>query len=299
MTNTIKSGFVAIVGRPNVGKSTLLNAMIGQKVAIVSPKPQTTRNRIIGILNEEGAQVVFLDTPGMHLPRNKLGEYMMKSVGGALYDVDAALMVVEADGEMHPAERELLGKLAETELPALLVVNKTDASDPERIARTIALYSEAYSFEAVVPLSAKTGEGVDILKKEILSRMEEGVPFFPEDAVTDQPERVMVAELIREKALQLLDKEVPHGIAVDIIRFVEKDSGVVEIDAEIYCEKNSHKGIIIGKGGRTLKAISSRARADAEELLDCKVYLRTWVKVKDRWRDSDFMLRSFGYSDKE
>lgn len=299
MNQMNKSGFAAIVGRPNVGKSTLLNALVGQKIAIVSPKPQTTRNRILGIWNSEEAQVVFLDTPGLLLPKNKLGQYMRKSVKGALFDVDMVLLVVEADGRIHPAEEELLGRLPELGVPAILVINKTDIAEPAKIAETIALFSGKAEFAAVVPISARKGEGLDTLRKEILHYTEEGEPFFPEDAVTDQPERAMVAELIREKALRLLDKEIPHGIAVDIISFKEKDNGVVEIQAEIYCERDSHKGIIIGKGGKMLKEISSQARKDMEELLDCKVFLQTFVKVKERWRDSDFMLKNFGYHDKE
>ncbi|MBC8535483.1 GTPase Era [Feifania hominis] len=293
-----KSGFVSLVGRPNVGKSTLVNALVGEKVAIVSPKPQTTRNRILAILTTDDTQVVFVDTPGMHRPRTRLGNYMVRSAESSLRDVDAVLFVVEPNGKIAEIEQQILARLVSDKLPAVLVINKVDRSTPELIAKTIMLYRDCCDFRAVVPISALKNDGVDIVRDEILALMPQGPQYFPEDELTDQPERQMVAEIIREKALGLLDQEVPHGIAVEIVQFREREDGLVSISATIYCERESHKGIIIGRGGKTLKAISSRARADIERLLDTRVYLETFVKVKENWRDSDYLIRNFGYDDR-
>lgn len=293
-----RAAYIALVGRPNVGKSTLMNRLVGQKVAIVSPKPQTTRGRVMGVLNEGETQLVFLDTPGVHRPKNKLGDAMIKSVGGAIFDVDLSVLVVEPVAAPGEPELELIGKLEASGCPALLVINKIDEVKKERLLEVIAAYMERFPFEAVLPVSAKTGEGVEELKRELLARAEEGQPFFPPEQYTDQSEREMIAEIVREKALLLLDKEVPHGIAVDILTFERKREAFV-INVDLYCEKASHKGIIIGKGGAMLRELSSRARREIEELLGAKVYLKIWVKVRESWRDSDFQLGALGLTSKE
>lgn len=291
-----KTGFVAIVGRPNVGKSTLLNALLGEKIAIISKKPQTTRNRITGILTRGETQFVFLDTPGMHNPKTKLGDFMVKSVSSAIGDVDAAILVVEAGTKPHAIELGLIEKFKKTDMPALLVINKTDRSDAGKVAETINEFAPLYEFASVVPISALNNDGVDIVLNETENFMEEGVWFFPEDAITDQPERQIAAEIIREKILRTLDDEIPHGTAV-VIEAFEESSKLIKIRAEIFCEKASHKGIIIGKHGASLKTIGSYAREDMEKFFGTKVFLDLWVKVKENWRDSNFNISNFGFKD--
>ncbi len=291
-----RTAFIALVGRPNVGKSTLLNSILGQKVAIVSKKPQTTRNRITGIHTVGEDQFVFLDTPGVHKPRTKLGEFMVKTANETLTGVDASILVVEARESVGDIESSLLDKCRAVDMPVVLVINKVDTVRAENIARTIAAYAAVYDFAAVVPLSAKTGRGVDILMQECSAFLNESDWFFSEDSITDQPERQMAAEIIREKMLRLLEEEIPHGTAVSIEQWQE-EQGRVNIRAEIYCEKNSHKGIIIGKHGATIKTIGTYAREDIERMLDTKVYLDLYVRVKEHWRDSQFNIQNFGYRD--
>ena len=291
-----KTAFIAIVGRPNVGKSTLLNAIIGEKVAIVSKKPQTTRNRITGIYTVEDEQFVFLDTPGLHSPRTKLGDFMVKTTSQTLGGVDYAILVVEAREEVGDIETQLISRFKSDGMRAILVINKTDMVRAANIAKTIQAYSEAFDFDAVIPISAKSGKGVDIVIEECRQYLSEGEWFFSEDMITDQPERQIVAEIIREKILRSLDEEIPHGTAVTIEEWKEK-RGVVSIRAEIYCEKATHKGIIIGKRGALIKQIGMQARADAERMLDAKVFLDLYVRVKENWRDSDFNVTNFGYNE--
>lgn len=291
-----KSAMITICGRPNVGKSTLTNALVGEKVAIVSPKPQTTRNRITAIVERGETQFVLLDTPGIHRPRTKLGDYMVNVVRESVADVDCVLMMVEPMASIGPQEEALIERLKETGSPAILVINKIDTVEKGRLLEVIALYSAAYDFDAVIPVSAKTGDGLNELLIEMEKYAEEGPHFFPDDMITDQPERQICAELVREKLLRCLDKEIPHGTAVEVTRFSERDDGVVEIDVTIYCEKDSHKGIVIGKKGAMLKKIGELARTDMEAFLGAKVFLQTWVKVKENWRDSMAQLRNFGYN---
>lgn len=291
-----RTAFIALVGRPNVGKSTLLNTILGQKIAIVSKKPQTTRNRITGIHTVGDDQFVFLDTPGVHKPRTKLGEFMVKTANETLTGVDASVLVVEARESVGDIEAGLLEKCKAVGMPVVLVINKVDTVRAENIARTIAAYAAVYDFAAVVPLSAKTGKGVDILMKECAAFLNESDWFFPEDSVTDQPERQMAAEIIREKMLRLLEEEIPHGTAVSIEEWRESE-GLVSIRAEIYCEKASHKGIIIGKHGATIKTLGTYAREDIERMLDTKVFLDLYVRVKEHWRDSEFNIQNFGYKE--
>ena len=291
-----KSAMITICGRPNVGKSTLTNALVGEKVAIVSPKPQTTRNRITAIVERGETQFVLLDTPGIHRPRTKLGDYMVNVVRESVADVDCVLMMVEPMASIGPQEEEMIERLKETGSPAILVINKIDTVEKGRLLEVIALYSAAYDFDAVIPVSAKTGDGLNELLIEMEKYAEEGPHFFPDDMITDQPERQICAELVREKLLRCLDKEIPHGTAVEVTRFSERDDGVVEIDVTIYCEKDSHKGIVIGKKGAMLKKIGELARTDMEAFLGAKVFLQTWVKVKENWRDSMAQLRNFGYN---
>ena len=287
---------ITICGRPNVGKSTLTNALVGEKVAIVSPKPQTTRNRITAIVERGETQFVLLDTPGIHRPRTKLGDYMVNVVRESVADVDCVLMMVEPVASIGPQEEALIERLKETGSPAILVINKIDTVEKGHLLEVIALYSAAYDFDAVIPVSAKTGDGLNELLIEMEKYAEEGPHFFPDDMITDQPERQICAELVREKLLRCLDKEIPHGTAVEVTRFSERDDGVVEIDVTIYCEKDSHKGIVIGKKGAMLKKIGELARTDMEAFLGAKVFLQTWVKVKENWRDSMAQLRNFGYN---
>lgn len=291
-----KTGFIAIVGRPNVGKSTLLNAILGEKIAIVSPKPQTTRTRITGIHTVGDIQYVFLDTPGIHRPQNKLGDYMMKAADDAVSDVDAVLYVVEADKHISPAEERLLYRLSRSKTPTILIINKTDVSTAKKVGDTIQYFSEMFDFQAVIPLCARKGEGIDILFEELEPLMREGPWLFPEDMVTDQPERQIAAEIIREKILRTMNDEVPHGTAVLIEDFSEKKD-LLSIRAEIYCERESHKGMIIGKHGAQLKKIGSYARQDLETFFGVRVYLDLWVKVKEKWRDQAANIAHFGYRD--
>ncbi len=289
-----RTAFIAIVGRPNVGKSTLLNAILGEKVAIVSKKPQTTRNRITGIHTRGEDQFVFLDTPGIHRPRTKLGNFMVKAAGDTLGEADAAILVVEPRDEVGDIEAGIIDKLRAGRMPAILVLNKIDATSKEHVAKTIASYAAAYDFDAVVPMCAKNGKGVDVLLEECKQYLSDSDFFFPSDALTDQPERQIAAEIIREKLLRVLDEEIPHGTAVMIEDFKEEER-MLSIRAEIFCEKSSHKGIIIGKHGATLKTVGTYAREDMERFFGIKVFLDLWVKVKENWRDSDFAVRNFGY----
>lgn len=291
-----KTAFIAIVGCPNVGKSSLLNKMLGQKVAIVTQKPQTTRTKIVGVLTKGETQLVFTDTPGYHRPKTKLGENMIKSVGEGINGMDGCLFVTEPDGDMREAETELLARLKKEKAPVVLVVNKTDTiKDKEIIMQKIIKLTQAYDFEAVVPTSALTGDNVDAVIEELEKLAYESVHFFPDDTLTDQPERVIAAEIIREKALLLLDKEIPHGIAVSIEKMRERGgSDIMDVEAVIYCEKESHKGIIIGKKGDMLKKISTRARLDMEKFFDCRINLQCWVKVKEDWRNREGLIHNFG-----
>ena len=292
-----KTAMITIAGRPNVGKSTLTNYLVGEKIAIVSNKPQTTRNRICGIVTREDTQFVFVDTPGYHRARTKLGDYMVNTVRESIADVDATILVVEPIASIGNQESDLIEKIKGSKCPAILAINKIDTVEKESLLEVIAAYSETGIFDAIIPISAKTGDGVEDLL-HICEKYAQESPFlFDEDLTTDQPERQVMAEIIREKLLWTLDKEIPHGTAVEITKFSERDSGIIDIDATIYCEKASHKGIIIGKQGAMLKKISSLARADCEKFMGTKVYLTTWVKVKENWRDSDFLVRNFGYSE--
>ena len=296
MTNT-KAAMITICGRPNVGKSTLTNALVGEKIAIVSDKPQTTRNRITAIVSRGDTQFVLMDTPGFHKPRTRLGDYMVNVVKESVADVDAVLLMVEPVAAIGPQEEALIDRLKTTGAPAILVINKIDTVDKTRLLAVIALYSQAFDFDAVIPVSARTGEGLEELMDEMEKYAVEGPHLFPEDMITDQPERQICAEFIREKLLLCLDHEIPHGTAVEITKFHRREDGVTEIDATIICEKESHKGIIIGKRGAMLKKVGELARKDMETFLDGKVYLQTWVKVKENWRDSTAQLRNFGYSE--
>ena len=301
MPEQTKSAFVAIVGRPNVGKSSLLNAMVGRKVAIVSDKPQTTRTRIMGVLTREETQLVFLDTPGNHRPRTRLGDFMVKSIGEAVSGVDAGMLVVEPKGEIRDVERELLEQFRRQKLPAVLVINKIDTlADKAILLNCIERWREAYDFTAVLPVSALTGEGVDEVVEQLSAFAFDSPHFFPDDAVSDQPERVIASELVREKMLLLLRQEIPHGIAVVIEDMNERETengSILDVDAYIYCEKDSHKGMVIGKKGAMLKEIATLARQDMEALFGVKVNLQCWVKVKEDWRNNTFQMRNFGYQD--
>ena len=292
-----KTAMITIAGRPNVGKSTLTNYLVGEKIAIVSNKPQTTRNRICGIVTKGDTQFVFVDTPGYHRARTKLGDYMVNVARESIADVDLTILVVEPVANIGPQEEGLLNKIKGSNCPAVLAINKIDTVEKEALLEVIAVYSQAADFKAIIPISAKTGDGVDALLAECQKYAVESPFLFDEDLTTDQPERQVMAEIIREKILWNLDREIPHGTAVEITRFSERDSGIIDIDATIYCEKASHKGIIIGKQGAMLKKISTQARSDCEKFMGTKVYLTTWVKVKENWRDSDFLVRNFGYSE--
>ncbi len=298
MDNKFKSGFCAIIGMPNVGKSTLLNAIAGQKIAIISDKPQTTRNKILAIYSTPDKQIVFTDTPGIHNPHNKLGEYMVKIANESMCDTDIVLFVVDASRGIRDLERDIAKNIDKLGVPCILVINKVDIIKKEDLLPMIADFSSMNDFDAIMPISAKTNDGVDSLLNILEDYIEEGPMFYDEDMVTDQPEKQIAAEIIREKMLWLLDKEVPHGIAIEITKMKEKKN-VTEIHATIYCERKTHKGIIIGKNGEMLKKIGSMARTDIEKMLDHKVYLELWVKVKDDWRNSDFLIKNFGYKDDE
>ncbi len=291
-----KTAFVAIVGCPNVGKSSLLNRMLGQKVAIVTQKPQTTRTKIMGVLTRGEIQLVFTDTPGYHRPKTKLGEKMIKAVGDGINGVDACLFVTEPEGEIREAELELLKKLKAEKAPVVLAINKIDTvKQKEKIMEKIVAFSSVYDFEAVVPVSALKEENIDILIEELDKLTYESVHFFPDDTLTDQPERVLAGEIIREKMLLLLDKEIPHGIAVSIEKMRERPTGnIMDVEATIYCEKDTHKGIIIGKKGDMLKRISTKARVDMENFFQCKINLQCWVKVKEGWRNREGLIHNFG-----
>ena len=290
-----KSAMITIAGRPNVGKSTLLNALVGEKIAIVSNKPQTTRNRISAILNRGDTQFVFLDTPGFHKPRTKLGDYMVGVVNESVSDVDAVILIVEPIAGAGKQEEALIAQLHKQNAPALLVINKIDTVEKDTLLEVIASYQGLYPFDACIPISAKRRDGLQELLQELDRYAVPGPQLFPDDMITDQPERQIVAEIIREKLLWNLEREIPHGTAVEITKFSERDDGVIEIDATIYCEKASHKGIIIGKQGAMLKKISTMARHDCERFLGAKIYLQTWVKVKENWRDNPNLIRNFGY----
>ena len=292
-----KSAFIAIIGRPNVGKSSILNKLLGQKVAIVSSKPQTTRKRIMGVLTEGKDQLVFLDTPGMHKPKNSLGDYMVRSINESVAGVDACLLVTEAGQEIRENERMLIEKVKKLDLPCVLAINKTDTiNDKEVILEQIIKYSKEMDFDAIVPVSAETGSKLDELKEELKKFTSEGGHFFPDDTLTDQPEKVLAAEMIREKILRLTEKEIPHGTAVVIERMkMRDDKNLMDIDATIYCERDTHKGILIGKKGAMLKKISTYARQDMENFFGCKVNLKTWIKVKEDWRNKENLMRSFGF----
>ena len=295
-----KSAFVAIVGKPNVGKSSLLNRLLGEKIAIVSAKPQTTRSKIMGVMNagEYGeTQLVFTDTPGMHKPKNKLGDYMVKTIVDSIGDVDLCLMVVEESGKLHEAELELIEKCKKLDMPVVLAINKIDRlSDKTKLLERISQFSELYDFAGIIPISTQEGEGVEQLIEKLCEMAEEGPHFFDDDTLTDQPERVIASEIIREKMLRLLSDEVPHGTAVEIEKMREREGGgMMDIEAIIYCEKESHKGIIIGKGGAMLKKIGSYAREDLEKFLEIKINLKLWVKVTPDWRNKAGGLRRFGY----
>ncbi len=294
-----KSGFVAIIGRPNVGKSTLMNQLIGQKIAIMSNKPQTTRNRIQTILTTDEGQVIFLDTPGIHVPKSKLGKYMNDTAVSTLNEIDLIMWLIEPDKKIGRGDQHILEILEAVKTPVMLVINKIDTIEKMEILEIINAYKDSYEFDDIIPVSAMKGENVDALMKGIFSHLEEGPQFFPEDMITDQPERQLCAELIREKALQLMQQEIPHGIAVVIDQMKDREGqNIMDIDATIVCEKDSHKGMIIGKQGAMLKKIGSQARRDMETLLGVKVNLQLWVKIKKDWRDSDYLLRNFGYSNK-
>ena len=291
-----KTGIFSVVGRPNVGKSTLTNALCGSKVAIVSDKPQTTRTRITGVLNRDDCQMIFLDTHGLHKPKTRLGDYMVKVITDTVTDVDTVLLLVEPVARIGIPEQMLLDKIKEYDLPAVLVINKIDTVEKETLLAVIAAYTQAHQFEAVVPVSARTGDGLDILVEELQKMCFESPQLFPDGMVSDQPERQLIAEIIREKLLLNLDKEVPHGVAVEI-ELMKEENGVEHISAVIYCERKTHKGIIIGKNGAMLKKVGAEARPEIEELLGCKVFLQLWVKIKEDWRNHPAQIRNFGYSE--
>lgn len=295
--NKFKSGFVTLIGRPNVGKSTLMNQIIGQKIAITSNKPQTTRNRIQTVYTSEEGQIIFLDTPGIHKAKNKLGEYMVNVAERTLKEVDVVLWLVEPTTFIGAGERHIAEQLEKVSTPVILAINKIDTVKKEELLSVIAAYSSLYNFAEIVPVSALNGENAEHLVDTIFSYLQEGPQFYDEDTITDQPERQIVAELIREKALRLLSDEIPHGIAVSIEKMKERKKGnIMDIEATIVCERDSHKGIIIGKQGAMLKKIGTQARREMENLLDIKVNLQIWVKVKKDWRDSDFLLKNYGYN---
>ncbi|MBQ7503725.1 MAG: GTPase Era [Ruminococcus sp.] len=301
MNSTKKSAFIAIVGRPNVGKSSLLNRLLGAKIAIVSSKPQTTRNRITGVLTEGDTQLVFVDTPGMHKPKNNLGKYMVRSVSESMGGVDCVMLVVEADKEAGPAELGLIDRIKAMEIPSILAINKIDTlKEKDALMKQILAYSQLHDFDAVVPVSAENGSGLDDLKEELMNQAVEGGHFFEDDTLTDQPERVLASEMIREKILRLCDKEIPHGIAVVIEKMrMREGKDILDVDATIYCERETHKRILIGKNGSMLKKISTYSRQDMERFFDCKVFLQTWIKVKEDWRNSIQQMRNFGYDEKD
>lgn len=292
-----KTAMITICGRPNVGKSTLTNALVGEKIAIVSSKPQTTRNRISAVVNRGDTQLILMDTPGFHKPRTRLGDYMVKVVRESVADVDAVMLVVEPIANIGPQEQELIRRMQESGAPGVLVINKIDTVEKQELLRVMALYSGAHQFDAIVPISAKRGEGLEELMDELQKFAAPGPQLFPDDMISDMPEKQICAELVREKLLLCLDKEIPHGTAVEVTKFSERENGIIDMDVTIYCEKDSHKGIIIGKKGAMLKKIGELARTDIEAFMGTKVFLQTWVKVKENWRDSNAQLRNFGFTD--
>ena len=292
-----KSAMITICGRPNVGKSTLTNALVGEKIAIVSNKPQTTRNRISAVVTRGNTQFVLMDTPGFHKPRTRLGDYMVNVVKESVADVDAVMLLVEPIANIGRQEEELIARLKETNVPAVLVINKIDTVEKAELLEVMAMYSQAHSFDAIIPISAKNNEGLDELMEQLEKYAVEGPQLFPDDMISDQPEKQICAELVREKLLLCLDKEIPHGTAIEVTKFSERDNGIIDMDVTIFCEKASHKGIIIGKNGAMLRKIGEMARTDIEAFMGTKVFLHTWVKVKENWRDSMAQLRNFGYSE--
>lgn len=292
-----KSAMITICGRPNVGKSTLTNALVGEKIAIVSNKPQTTRNRISAVVTHGNTQFVLMDTPGFHKPRTRLGDYMVNVVKESVADVDAVMLLVEPIANIGRQEEELIARLKETNVPAVLVINKIDTVEKAELLEVMAMYSQAHSFDAIIPISAKNNEGLDELMEQLEKYAVEGPQLFPDDMISDQPEKQICAELVREKLLLCLDKEIPHGTAIEVTKFSERDNGIIDMDVTIFCEKASHKGIIIGKNGAMLRKIGEMARTDIEAFMGTKVFLQTWVKVKENWRDSMAQLRNFGYSE--
>ena len=298
MSEIKKVAMITVCGRPNVGKSSLTNTLVGEKVAIVSNKAQTTRNRIYGVVNRDDTQYILLDTPGLHKPKSALGDYMVKVVTSSLSDVDCALLLVEPIAHVGAPELALIERIKEEKIPAILCINKVDTVNPDELLPVIAAYNEAWDgFDAIIPISAHKGTGLDDLMHELSKYAQEGPQLFPDGMTSDQPERQVMGEIVREKLLLCLDKEIPHGTAVEITKFSERDSGVIDVDATIYCEKASHKGIIIGKQGSMLKKVSTMARHDMEKFMGTKVYLETWVKVKENWRDNANYVRSFGYNE--
>ena len=297
MQEVKKTAMITIAGRPNVGKSTLTNALVGDKIAIVSPKPQTTRNRICGVMNKGDTQFIFLDTPGLHKARTRLGDYMVKVVRESVADVDGVCLLVEPGANIGAPEQALIDRIREEKLPAVLVINKIDTVEKDALLSVMAVYSAAYDFDAIIPISAQEQDGLDVLLEQLSKYAAEGPQLFPDGMTTDQPERQIVAEIVREKLLRNLDKEVPHGTAIEVTKFSERDSGVIDLHVTVYCEKASHKGIIIGKNGAMMKKISTHAREDIERFMGAKVYLETWVKVKENWRDNLNYVRSFGYDE--
>lgn len=294
MANNFKSGFAAIVGMPNVGKSTLLNAIAGQKIAIISDKPQTTRNKILAIHTTKTEQIIFVDTPGIHKPHNKLGEYMVNVANDSMKDVDVLIFMIDATRKIQDMEREIAKNIGALKIPCILVMNKVDLVKKEDLLPLIADYSNIHQFDSIIPMSAKNNDGLSLLLEDILEHLHEGPKFYLDDMVTDKTEKEITAEIIREKMLWLLDKEVPHGIAIEIEKMTEKKN-VTSINAVIYCEKSSHKGIVIGKNGEMLKKIGTMARGDIEKMLQKKVYLELWVRVKNDWRNNNFLIKNFGY----
>ena len=292
-----KSAMITICGRPNVGKSTLTNALVGEKIAIVSNKPQTTRNRISAVVTRGNTQFVLMDTPGFHKPRTRLGDYMVNVVKESVADVDAVMLLVEPIANIGRQEEELIARLKETNVPAVLVINKIDTIEKSELLEVMAKYSQAHSFDAIIPISAKNNEGLDELMEQLDKYAVEGPQLFPNDMISDQPEKQICAELVREKLLLCLDKEIPHGTAVEVTKFSERENGIIDMDVTIFCEKASHKGIIIGKQGAMLRKVGEMARTDIEAFMGTKVFLQTWVKVKENWRDSMAQLRNFGYSE--
>ena len=292
-----KTAMITICGRPNVGKSTLTNALVGEKIAIVTNKPQTTRNRISAVLNRGETQLVLMDTPGFHKPRTRLGDYMVKVVRESVADVDAVVLVVEPIASIGPQEAALIERIRQSGAPSVLVINKIDTVEKDALLAVISAYAQAYHFDAIVPISAKTGDGLEELLDELERFAEPGPQLFPDDMISDMPEKQICAELVREKLLLCLDKEIPHGTAVAVTKFSERENGIIDMDVTIYCEKDSHKCIIIGKRGAMLKKIGELARTDIEAFMGTKVFLQTWVKVKENWRDSNALLRNFGFTE--